>query len=154
MAILNYTTEVAPLKTALAVQTLLAQKGAQRVSVDYDKDGQPTAVEFVVSVHNQPVHFRLPCNVEGVRSALWKAKIERRYKTVEHARRVAWRIIKDWVEVQMAFVEAGQADMAEVFLPYAIDSQGETMYQLFKESKQKQLTAGTVVEGNFKAANE
>lgn len=142
MPILNYTTEIQPIRTALEVQTILAQKGAQRVSVDYDAEGQPVAVEFMILVHKQPVHFRMPCNVNNVHSALYRQKIERKYKSEAHARRVAWRIIKDWVEVQMAFVEAGQAEMAEVFLPYAIDSNGETMYGLFKESKQKQLTSG------------
>ena len=157
MPILNYTTEIQPKRSALEVQTLLAMKGVQRVSVDYDQEGQPTAVEFAITVHKQPVYFRMPCNVEGVFTALSKSKdknLLRKHRTREHARRVAWRIIKDWVEVQLAFVEAGQAEMAEVFLPYAIDSEGQTLYALFKESKQKQLTAGVVVEGNFATGTE
>ena len=50
--------------------------------------------------------------------------------------------MKSWCEAQLAIVESNQAEMAEVFLPYAIDAKGETMYRLFKESKQKQLGAG------------
>src|SRR5436190_21452458 len=115
MAILNYTTEISPGKTALEIQVILSTKGAKRVMVDYDNEGEPSAVEFMIEVHKQPVYFRLPCNVDRVQMALHRSKLERRYKSTQHARRVAWRIIKDWVEVQMAFVECGQADLAEVF---------------------------------------
>jgi hypothetical protein len=53
--------------------------------------------------------------------------------------RVAWRIVKDWIEAQMAIVEAGQAEMAEVFLPYATIEDGTTTmfraFQLVQERK-------------------
>jgi hypothetical protein len=50
--------------------------------------------------------------------------------------------VKDWVEAQMALVEAGQAEVAEVFMPYAIDqSSGMTMFQALK-SKQLALGSG------------
>ena len=42
----------------------------------------------------------------------------------QQAQKVAWRIIKDWVEAQMAIVEAQMADVAEVFLPYAVTNTG------------------------------
>jgi hypothetical protein len=142
MPILSYTTKVAPKRTASEIQGLLASKGAQRVSIDYDKQGEPTAVEFMIAIHEQPVHFRLPCNVDGVQRALLQSKLHHSRQTTEHARSVAWRIVKTWVEAQLAIVESNQAEMAEVFLPYAIDAQGESMYELFKESKQKQLGAG------------
>jgi hypothetical protein len=142
MPILNYTTEIDGKRTALEIQGLLSLKGAQRVSVDYDTQGEPIAIEFMISVHSQPVWFRLPCNVAGVHKALQNQKIERRYKSEPQARRVAWRIIKDWIEAQLAIVEANQAEVAEVFLPYVIDREGQTMYARFKESQQKQLSAG------------
>lgn len=141
MPILNYTTDVSCKKTAGELQGMLAAKGAQRVSVDYDADGNPAAVEFMITIHEAPVHFRLPCNVDGVQRALLRARLHHRKQSREHARNVAWRIVKNWCEAQLAIVESNQAEMAEVFLPYAIDSNGESMYALFKESKQKQLKA-------------
>ncbi len=56
-------------------------------------------------------------------------KVPRSKCTNEQAQRVAWRIVKDWVEAQMAIVEAQLADMAEVFLPYAITKKGTTLYK-------------------------
>lgn len=160
MPILNYTTSIEPIKTAGEIQGILAMKGARQISIDYDTDGTglPVAISFMILVFEQPVYFRLPCNVEGVYEAMCKygSKVPPRLQNKAQAQRVAWRIIKDWVEAQMALVEAKQAQMAEVFMSYAIDSTGRTFFQAFAESKQKLLTAGedNVVEGNFRAANE
>lgn len=51
------------------------------------------------------------------------------YKTVEQAKRVSWRIVKDWVEAQLAIIESGQAEMGEVFMPYAVTISGETLFK-------------------------
>ena len=58
---------------------------------------------------------------------------------MEHAYKVAWRILKDWVLAQMAIVEAGAAQLAEVFLPYALQPDGKTMFEAFVEHQQKLL---------------
>ncbi|HEY3525282.1 MAG TPA: hypothetical protein VGK47_03725 [Nitrososphaeraceae archaeon] len=76
------------------------------------------------------VAFSLPANYSGVLKAMQKdKKIPRSKCTIEQAQRVSWRIVKDWVEAQMAIVEAQLADMAEVFLPYAITKSGTTLYK-------------------------
>jgi hypothetical protein len=67
-----------------------------------------------------------------------------------HARKVAWRIIKDWVAAQLALIEAEQATLAQVFLPYCVMQHGDgiseavTMYDRFLEevSNQRQLGTG------------
>lgn len=142
MPILNYTTEVSASRTANELSALLSGKGAKRVSIDYDGQGDPVAIEFMIILTGLPVNFRLPCNVDGVYQALASDKnVERKYRNRAHAQRVAWRIVKDWVASQLAIVQAKQAEMSEVFLPYAIDANGQTFYQAFRESHQKQLSA-------------
>lgn len=111
---------------------------------------------FTIEIEGLPLSVRLPCNVEGVFKRLYNAKgVSRAQRTRLQARRVAWRILKDWLEAQLALFEAGQAEIAQVLMPYAIDAQGNTAYQIFKEAHVKQLNAapGNVVEGHFKAAN-
>lgn len=144
MAILNYTTTIDPGKSASEVQQILAKGGAKQVAIDYDDNGLPNALTFMILYMETPVHFRLPCNVEGVYKALSRkgSKVPYSKQTHAQARRVAWRIIKDWVEAQLAIVESQQAQMTEVFLPYVLADTGQTMFQAFTESKQKQLTAG------------
>ena len=140
MAILNYTTQINANKTIGEIQAILAKKGANQISVDYE-NGQPAGLRFQIVFLDQPVYFRLPCNVEGVYKSLCNSKVPSSKRTLDQARRVAWRIIKDWVEAQLAIVESNQAEMAEVFLPYAIDKEDRTFFQSFSEQR-KQLTSG------------
>lgn len=144
MPLLNYTTTIDAGKTAGEVQNILAKAGAQSVAIDY-YDGKPSALTFTITFCEQPVRFRLPCNADGVYKALSKygSKVPYSKQNIEQARRVAWRIIKDWTEAQLAIVESQQAQMAEVFMPYVIGDNGQTMFERFTESTQKQLTSGT-----------
>lgn len=130
MPILNYTTKIDPLKTIMEIQVILAKAGARTINIDFDDSGRPKAVTFVVKVVDNWVNFRLPSNHAGVQSVLWDdPAVPRSLKTEEQARRVAWRITKDWVAAQMAIIDARQAELAEVFLPYAVMPNGRTLFQ-------------------------
>jgi len=137
MALLNYTTGIDAAKTVSEIQAILASKGARSIMVEYGDGGVPVAVAFEILVSGHVLRYKLPCNVERVRDTLhkqWRAgKVEKRHTTDEHARRVAWRIVKTWVEAQMAVVESGIVDLAEVFLPYQLLDDGRTTYQAVKE---------------------
>ncbi len=129
MAILNYTTEVDCEKTIGIIQKILVKHGAHKITTDY-KNGIPSEVTFCLTLNGSTVGFKLPANYSGVLKAMREdAKVPRSKCTDEQAQRVAWRIVKDWVEAQMAIVEAQLADMAEVFLPYAITKHGTTLYK-------------------------
>jgi hypothetical protein len=41
--------------------------------------------------------------------------------------RVAWRVIKDWMEAQLALVEIRMVTIPQVFLPWAIMRDGRTL---------------------------
>ena len=139
--ILNYTTKVPSAKTVSQIQEVLGAKGACRVSVDYT-NGKASAVTFGLKVGPGEVGFRLPCNISGVQQAIKKSRPGgSAWLDVAQIERIAWRIVKDWVEAQMALVESNQAEMGEVFLPYAIHDDGRTFFQHFK-SKQLALTNG------------
>jgi len=141
MAILNYTTQIKATKTVGEIQQILAKAKAKQIVFDYDDSGEPSALQFMIIFEEQPIHFRLPCNVEGVFKALYNARgVPNKLRSREQARRVAWRIIKDWIEAQLAIVEARQAEMVEVFLPYVVAQTGQTFFQQFKENHQKLLT--------------
>ena len=130
MAILNYTTKIAASKTVGEILTTLSKAGCRKITTDYDAQGEPAALTFAVEVNGTLVWFALPCNVAGVLAALKRdRKVPRANCTEAQARRVAWRIIQDWCEAQLAIIEAGQAQLAEVFLPYAITPGGQTLFQ-------------------------
>lgn len=149
MPIKNYTTSIAEEKTVGEITGLLASKGARQVQINYDEQGRPQAICFVLLLAGFPVQFKLPCNFEGVFRSLAREykdrgarqRFERSQESMYQSRRVAWRIIKDWVAAQLALVEAEQAQMAEVFLPYAVHESGQTMFQRFVENHCKALPA-------------
>ena len=151
MPIKNYTTAIAEDKTVGEIMGLLAGKGARSIQINYDQQNRPDAVSFILALPGGfPVPFRLPCNFDGVFKSLARnykdrgarQRFERNPESMVQARRVAWRIIKDWVAAQLALVEAEQAQMAEVFLPYAVHESGQTMFQRFVENQTKALPAG------------
>ena len=155
VVILNYTTEVPASQTVAQVIGLLARKGAQSITQDFFEDGHVKAVSFVLRVGNVPIRFLLPANTEGVAGVLERenpynsrrncTRDAYRMKLRAQAERIAWRILKDWVEAQMALVESEQAEAAQIFMPYAQQADGRTMYDLFLENTQKQLLAGEVL---------
>jgi hypothetical protein len=153
MPILNYTTTVPVLKSLGEIQGMLVAAGVKKISVDYEGN-EPSAVYFIIDINGEPVPFRLPCNWRGVLAAMsTDRKIDRRYRTEQHAKLVAWRIVKNWVAAQLAFIQAGQAEMAEVFMPYVMIANNQTLFQAFKQNT-RLLTAGkppddNVVEGKF-----
>jgi hypothetical protein len=139
-AILNYTTKVPAGRTVSEIITLLARKGAGEVSQKFDQRGRVTAIEFSLQIAGT-VWFRMPANIEGVHGHMLR-NAPPRFRNREQAERVAWRILKDWTEAQLALVESQQGEMAQVFFPYAVGDDGRTAYQHFVDNR-KQLGAGS-----------
>jgi len=134
MAILNYTTTIASEKSIAEIQICLVKHGAHKIVTDYE-NGAPSSVTFCLTLGDKMVAFALPANYSGVLKAMQKEKnIPRSKCTQEQAQKVAWRIVKDWVQAQMAIVEAQLADVTEVFLPYAITKSGETLYKVVQNN--------------------
>lgn len=133
---LNYTTKIDPIKTIAEIQQCLVKHGARKIITDYDATGMVTGVTFHIELEGQPMYFALPCNWQGVLAAMKKDKsIKSSFCNPEQAQRTGWRILKDWTVAQMSIIEAGLATLPEVMLPYAILSDGQTMYQRIKSDR-------------------
>lgn len=141
MPILNYTTTISAEKTASEIQKKLAMAKAQAVLCEYDDEAIMSAMSFRINTAHGVITFRLPANTQGVLKALKRdKKVPRKLQTKEQAAKVAWRVLKDWIEAQLAIVEADMADLTEVFLPYAQFADGKTVYQSVEKSGFKALT--------------
>jgi poly(3-hydroxybutyrate) depolymerase len=130
VAILNYTTKVQAKRSISQIMDALARAGARGITVEYE-GGQPIGLSFWIDTAIGQREFALPANIAGVHRRLNEARITWRYQTEEHARSVAWRILKDWVEAQLAVIDAGLVTLDEVLLPYMLTSGGQTAYQAF-----------------------
>lgn len=140
MPIANYTTSIKTEKTVSEIQAMLARAGALQVLLDFD-GSLVSAISFRLEHAGVMVSFRLPANISNIYVVLQRDdNVPRRLKTIEQAARVAWRIIKDWLRAQLAIVEAEQAEMVEVFLPYAQNPEtGQTLYRQLEQSGFKML---------------
>jgi hypothetical protein len=127
MPLLNYTTSIVVEKTLGEVQGMLARAKAKRITLDYT-NGAPSAVEFAVDTRMGERWFALPANVDAVQTTLRRQNVTLKYQSREHAARVAWRIIKDWLEAQLALIESGMVTLDEVMLPYMLMENGQTLY--------------------------
>ncbi|MCL2216939.1 MAG: hypothetical protein FWB91_07970 [Defluviitaleaceae bacterium] len=128
MPILNYTTKINASKTVGEIQEILAKHGALKIMLDYE-NGLPVALAFQIDTPCGLQSIRLPANAPGVLQAMKDDGVKADEK---RGCDVAWRICKDWIEAQMAFVKARQAEMSQIFLPYIITGDDHTVYELFQ----------------------
>ena len=129
MPIKNYTTKIDVYTSLGEIQGALARNGACKIMVNYGEKGIPVGIAFALDTENGPRGFMLPAHISGVMAvfARQKVKVDR-----AQAERTAWRNIRDWILAQMAFVEAGNVQVDEVFLPYLTDGHGRTLYQAYQ----------------------
>ena len=132
MPLLNYTTKIDVFVSLGEIQSQLVKHGARKVMQDYDGTGHITALVFAIETPCGMRGYRLPANVEAVHAVLTKQKVK---CDRAQAERVAWRIIKDWVEAQMAILESEMVQMDEIFLPYMVDDAGQTLFQAYRDKQ-------------------
>lgn len=120
MVLLNYTTQIKTEKTIGEIQAMLAQHGASAVLSEYDDGGNVSALSFKIQMNPGEIAFRLPARPEAVYLLLKNnRRVPSRLCTLEQAHRVTWRIIRSWVQAQMALIETKMVKLEEIFLPYA-----------------------------------
>jgi len=129
MSIRFYTTDVDADKTAREMQQILAQSDARRVAMDYGSDGYPTAIQFVLLLDGQPLPFRIEPDVGGMRKALNEDDDTPGHFDIEHARRVAWRIWKEWLNSVLAFRKTRQAQLDQLLLGFGVTGDGRTVHE-------------------------
>jgi hypothetical protein len=154
MFLKNYTSEVPVSQTIYRIEQVLIKCGVSGITKEYGTTGDVSAVCFQIKVDpNLPgVSVRLPVNKERALDALWlnyadgekltpdgnllqwcSKKKKKRADFIQQAERTAWKIVQDWVEVQMSMIQMKQADFIEVFLPYVWNGH-TTVYGRIKES--------------------
>jgi hypothetical protein len=149
---LNYTTTIPVTQTVGECQALLAASGAASVAVHYE-DGLPSGLSFTLKTPHGTRAFTLPVNVDGVQRMLAEANRKgqlrsdghknARLEGREHASRVAWRVVKDWLEANLALIAAQMATIDEVMLPYlVVGDDDKTLWQAYREREQAAIEMG------------
>lgn len=171
----NYTSDAPVSESIRRIEQVLLQCGVTGIMKEYSASQKIVAITFrvITGEDGQPRMIRLPAKEKEATDALfllyadgatiskdgqriegYSRKRLKRKDFVEQGERTAWRIVKDWVEIQMSMISLGQADVMEVFLPYAWDGK-RTYYQMLKESnyagllQQGSPETAEVIEGDF-----
>lgn len=134
MPLLNYTTTIDQDRSVSEISKILAKAGASAILHDYDDTGNIVAISFKMKFErdsSKEISFKLPTDWRPVLEVLreQRRRNSRIKATEDQARRVSWRITKDWVEAQLAIIETRMVTTAQVFLPYSVTRDGQTMYE-------------------------
>jgi hypothetical protein len=147
MTVRNYTTKIRTEKTMMEIETILIKFGAQGIYKEYNGN-KINGLMFFLKKNNQKIPFKIPMNIEKTRTIISKAvnegKLPKKYLIEplrsEQGERVAWRIIKDWIDSQLSLLEMQFAEATEILLPYAWDvNEQKTLYQKFNENTNKYI---------------
>jgi len=129
MSIRFYTTDVDAAKTAREMQQILASSDAQRVAMDFDAEGRPTGLHFVLQLNNQSLPFQIEPDVEGMEKALNEDDDTPGTFDADQARRVAWRVYKEWLNAVLAFRDTRQAQLDQLLLGFGVTGDGRTVHE-------------------------
>lgn len=153
MFLKNYTSAVPVSVTIQRIEKVLIRCGVRGIMKEYlGVSGEIAALTFQIEAPSGSVTIRLPVDKSRALDALWKdyagdgdlnskgdaliygsRKRRKRDDFAEQAERTAWKIMQDWVEVQMSMIHMQQAEVLQVFLPYVYDGK-RTYYQALRES--------------------
>lgn len=138
MAILNYSTTKEVYETVSEIECILIKHKAKSIMKNYDGESV-TGLSFLIDTGMQQIPVRLPVKVDECLKILKKEKRESPRKQIkdtrEQAERVAWRILKDWVEAQMALLDMEMVRFEEIFLPYIETDNGQTIFERLEDKQ-------------------
>ena len=137
MALKNHTTTISAEKTIAEIQSILAKHKARAILTEYNEEGNLIALSFKIETPQGTLAIRLPAKEDKVLKVLeiQKRKDSKIKATKEQATKTAWRNIKDWIDAQMALIDTEMVEVEEVFLPYVLNEEGQTLYENFKNKQ-------------------
>lgn len=147
----NYTTKIDATQTVAEMQALLARHGARRIAVDYGPRGVPSSLDFGLETPHGLRSFSIPVDAERMQRLLQAEEKAGRLKTgskyertsLEQAERVAWRVMKTWLEAQLALVAAELVDLDQAMFAYLqVGPAGETIYEVYRTRENLAITGG------------
>ena len=148
---LDYSTKIDAERTAQECVKLLGRAGADEVSIKMDS-GDPVGLGFLLETPHGKRRFILPLHRDDMAKALAvmldrnpphvSTAEMRRLRSDAQALRVAWRVARDWLTASLALLEARQANLDEVMLPYLeVTGAGGELMTLYAHYRQQERAA-------------
>ena len=125
----NYTTKVPANRSVQEIQEMLIKTGASGVLMEYEKGtGRIEGLSFQIEFDGKKMGFKLPLQWRDAQKVL-ASEGNRRADDDDYTYRVAWRILRDWVDIQVTLIEIKQVQLQQVFLPYMVQRNNRTLYE-------------------------
>ena len=140
----NYTSTISVTRSIQHIEDRLVRYGAQKILKTYDSQKNLEGFCFIISLQGKEIPFKLPARVANVEKVL-KGNVKRPKKETfdrirDQAERTAWKLVSDWVDIQLSLVELGQVELMEVLLPYVYNPvTKETFFEQIKRNGYKLL---------------
>lgn len=122
----NYTSSMPINRIMEGIEKMLLTHGAKQIVRDYD-NGLLVSISFVINTPKGMVGVRLPARIKNIEQLFKrngvKYKPDQPYKT-------GWKNIHDWIKAQLALIDTEMVRMEEVFLPYVVDKNSNTFFEV------------------------
>ena len=120
-------------KTAAEITYVLVQAGATQTYNRFENK-KLVGLSFTLPISGKDVPFCLPVRTKPVFDYLQRrrpstTRQKKAESDMEQAERVAWRQLLRWIQAQLAMIDTGMVQSAEVFMPYVEVSPGVTLFQ-------------------------
>lgn len=165
MFLKNYTSDVPIHQTVYRIEQVLIKAGVTGIEKLYGPNQEVTAITFKIQFDpaRPAVSIRMPADVAAAQEAMWRDYVDgdrvsddgerivwcksgnkkkTRTSFLQQGERTAWKLVQDWIEVQISMIQLRQADFVQVFLPYVWDGR-RTFYESLKADRFAALMPAT-----------
>ena len=130
-------TDVPVGKSINEIMGMLVHAGATAINQDLAA-GRVVGLSFVIPMPAGKIPYKLPVRTEPVfqklngRRDVWGKFSRNRMATKdrEQAERIAWRQLFWWLKSQLALIDLGMVQAAEVLMPYMLAGDGRTFFEI------------------------
>jgi len=139
----NFSTEIPVSRTVAEIEKMLTKYGATHIMKEYHGD-DPVMLVFAIMTEHGKMGVRLPIHPEKIlqvfKMQVSDGKLPRKFWDGEwanaQAQRVAWRIIKDWLDAQLTLLSIEMVKIEEIFLPYIYNDKLQmTVFEMLDKGK-------------------
>lgn len=142
---LNYTTSISAEKSAYECMALLGRYGASHTGLVFRKDRTPCGLTFRIETRWGERAYEILVESAKTYKVLAayadEGKIRRGFVSHVQADRVAWRVVRMWLEAQLALIEAGLMDPEKALATAMLVAPGQTLLDSY-DMAQRELGAG------------
>lgn len=144
MNLKNYTSSVPANRSIGLIEELLINAGATNINKTIGEDKEINGVTFEIPINGKNFIFKLPSKVELVYDRLRKAVRKPTAVALENckqqAKRTAWKLLYEWVYIQVSMIQINQVEILEVFLPYMYSRlENKTYFETLRDSNYNSL---------------